>query len=263
VNNLNGLVDNSGIRLYYTSVLRIHNAGILQLGDFLALQTVPIPEGTGTYEIMYDCPSNCLSNFTQPLNAISSMLHMHERGSSMWSDLWRNGQLIQQINRVDFYSFNLQQTTPINITIMPGDRISTHCIYDTNPDSTTIFGLASYQEMCIDFLLYWPKIPIEACGYSLFGETYCGIQLPTLNPTIQDPTEPHTIFGSANSQYVKNLCSTLITNNTTVIPTESASIGSSASTSSNDISNTIVPISQGSAPFIYIYSVIILIAGLL
>jgi len=206
INQLSGVVDNSGIRIYYTPILRKFDAGILQLGDFLALNNVPIPEGIGLYEIQYDCPSECLANVTQPLYAISSMLHMHERGALMWSDQWRNGSFVQELNRVDFFNFNLQQSTPVNFTIMPGDRLSVHCVYNLNPTSITQFGIASYQEMCINFIMYYPKIPIEACGYSLFGETYCGIQLPILNPTMKDPTEPHVIFGSQNTEYVKDIC---------------------------------------------------------
>ena len=50
----------------------------------------------------------------------------------MWSRLYNNdSQLIQEINRVDFWQFEFQQNTPVNYTIRRGDRVNTHCVYDT------------------------------------------------------------------------------------------------------------------------------------
>ena len=65
-----------------------------------------------------------------------------------WSTLWRNNNFVTTTNRVEYYDYHFQSFVPINVTIKPGDRINTHCVYDTSDDSKPVeFGLSSAQEM--------------------------------------------------------------------------------------------------------------------
>lgn len=72
------------------------------------------------------------------------------------------------MNRIDFWSFDLQQTIfHSDLVIQPGDRINLHCIYDTmSRKNNTVFGPASNNEMCLDFVYYYPKVEgFTSCGY--------------------------------------------------------------------------------------------------
>jgi hypothetical protein len=57
---------------------------------------------------------------------------------------------------------------PTNYTIMPGDSLSTHCIYDTTKfPGGKQWGPSSDNEMCMDFVLVYPAsniVDLARCG---------------------------------------------------------------------------------------------------
>jgi len=199
-----GLVDNSGVRVYYTPNLRQYDAGVLELGDVSVTQPRQIPIGTNTVEYEYNCPSECTRNFTDSLTIFADFLHMHMVGTQMWSTVWRGNQALGELNRVEYWDFNFQQNTLINnLVLRPGDRINTHCIYQQNPTAAVNFAIASSDEMCVEFIYYYPKQNGGvSCGYGYFpGNAQLAAQnytsclgLPLRqgttfinNPTLTDP----------------------------------------------------------------------------
>jgi hypothetical protein len=56
--------------------------------------------------------------------------------------------------KVESFSFDHQDSNPVEMTIMAGDSFNTQCYYDTSRSEkeTVHFGLGSADEMCIDFL---------------------------------------------------------------------------------------------------------------
>jgi Copper type II ascorbate-dependent monooxygenase, C-terminal domain len=55
--------------------------------------------------------------------------------------------------------------------ILPGDRLITTCGYDTSADSTTVTGgHATDNEMCFNFVEYYPEAP--ALSYCSSGPAY-------------------------------------------------------------------------------------------
>jgi hypothetical protein len=46
-------------------------------------------------------------------------------------------------------------------TLMPGDTLITRCVFDSSKrDKVTKFGPSSYDEMCFNFMLYYPAQPV-------------------------------------------------------------------------------------------------------
>lgn len=177
-----GLVDNSGFRIYYTEQLRKYDAGTLTIGD--ALVKFPnIPPGSPSNPYEASCPSECTNKFTGELHVFADFLHMHALGKQIWTTQHRNGEFVRTLNRAEFYSYDFQQQTPQNVTIRPGDLLNLHCIFDSSHQtSPTSFGVESTQEMCMDFVSYYPKMLIKNrdfayCGYFrslLTTYTLCG-----------------------------------------------------------------------------------------
>jgi len=107
--------------------------------------------------------------------------------------------MIEEIGRIEYWSFDHQQTQYVNLTLLPGDRLNTHCVYDTrSKNSTTNFGVASTDEMCMHFLGYYPRVITPTgeifpfCGYLSDNMTICGEFEPENilmyhNPTEYDP----------------------------------------------------------------------------
>lgn len=207
---VSGLFDRSGIRIYYNTNLRKFDAGVLFLGDGVVTQIGGVEPGDGYKEYEYDCCSNCSARWGHNLNVFASFLHMHQVGSQAWSTLYREEKKIMEINRIDYYNFGMQQQTPKNIVLQPGDRINTHCVYKRDPSRTVVFGEASSDEMCINFLSYYPKISQKSpmCGYwadrrnqntSKTNFTNCHGERTLINPTVREPPGgTFKWFGSTN-----------------------------------------------------------------
>ncbi|CAM9395306.1 unnamed protein product [Sphacelaria rigidula] len=172
-----GVTDNSGARVYYSEELRSIDAGLLQIGDpFLSLADSALselPDNKSLYS--FSCPSSCFEEFFEDENVtvFGHFLHMHATGQHMITRQYRDDILIKT-SRVEYYSFD--QGGGYNTyangseTIQKGDRFETHCYYDTAfaeiPGQTVSFGPGSEDEMCIDFVYYYPAqpIPFGMCG---------------------------------------------------------------------------------------------------
>ena len=105
------------------------------------------------------------SLLTEPINVFASFLHAHQLGSAISSELIRDGRSVGIISEQDPFDFNSQKFLPADVTVQPGDVIETRCTYDsTGVAGTTNGGPASDEEMCINFMMYWPWIESETCG---------------------------------------------------------------------------------------------------
>ena len=166
------VVDSSGVRLYYTSVKRQHDMGLMQTGDpWLGLYGSRV--GSGLTQHQFICPASCSRQFgrNSPLQVVRESLHMHQAGARMTNEQIRNGQVVRQ-GVVDFFDFDQQgsyQVVQEPFQILRGDSFRTTCQY--NSASGTRFGQSSQEEMCIAFLWYYPRQVLLGypylCGYDV------------------------------------------------------------------------------------------------
>eukprot|EP00903_Cladosiphon_okamuranus_P022591 g20786.t1 len=184
-NEVTGLVDNSGVRVYYTDELRPMDMGIVTLGDpFLSLIGEPLPQGKSY--VAFGCPSSCTEEHfeVESVTIFSHFLHMHENGQRVITRQYRadssgDEELIHSAE-VGYYSF-LQAGghyvyTDGTATIEKGDRFETECFYDTvlssiGPENVK-WGVGSENEMCFDVVTYYPNQNIPSsgsCGYLACG----------------------------------------------------------------------------------------------
>src|SRR5690606_5764334 len=119
-----------------------------------------IPPGEPEHEHVMRCRSGATAGFMDgPIHVFGSSMHAHEIGSVLWSELWRDGELVQEINRDEPFLFDSQHMKEVDLEIQPGDEIVNHCIYDsTDRDGTTIGGPGTGDEMCWNTVTYYPKI---------------------------------------------------------------------------------------------------------
>ncbi len=156
-------VDSSGVNVFTTEHLRPNHAGVLMLGT---VGGIVIPPGMSEFPVENTCPASITSSLAvAPLMILGSGLHAHELGRKLWTDQFRGGDLIGQIGKKDPYSFNDQGFEPVDATIMAGDELVTHCVYDSTSRTEPTYGGESTQdEMCLNFLLYYPAVEQEYCG---------------------------------------------------------------------------------------------------
>jgi hypothetical protein len=169
-----GVIDNSGVRLYWTSQSRDEQIGILSLGDpMVNLYGTPVGDGLALHE--FECPGSCSSLVDQPVTVLREYLHMHQTGMRITNEQIRDGQVIRT-GAIEFWEFDQNGNAAAlqdPFEIQPGDGFKTSCYY--NGDDSSEFGLSSKQEMCIAFLYYHPRVKVKLpsfempwlCGYEL------------------------------------------------------------------------------------------------
>jgi hypothetical protein len=159
--------DSGGFDVLYTDQLRPNDAGIATFGD---IGSIYVPANEPAHEHVASCSGNfTATNFGGPLNVIATWLHAHDIGSVLWGEVLPvGGGQPYELGREDPYYFDNQtfKLAAPNTVLMPGDEVRTHCVYDNSGNPNPVEGGAQTEdEMCINFVLYYPKSPtLNECG---------------------------------------------------------------------------------------------------
>uniref|UniRef100_A0A1X7ULI6 Copper type II ascorbate-dependent monooxygenase C-terminal domain-containing protein n=1 Tax=Amphimedon queenslandica TaxID=400682 RepID=A0A1X7ULI6_AMPQE len=152
------VVDSSGVTFYYIDTPREHDSGILAVGHAVN-QYMIIPPKARDYTIYSFCPTDCTTLFPQDgIHVFANLLHTHLLGVSITlhhlraSNQCRSGRGIEELKPIDSN---------------PGDGIMLTCTYNSeNRNTVTLGGESTYEEMCLSFLNYYPRMGMTDC-YSL------------------------------------------------------------------------------------------------
>ncbi|XP_045500317.1 MOXD1 homolog 1-like [Colias croceus] len=177
---LHEVLDNSGIRIHYTPVLRNHDAALLGAGIGVSVLHV-IPPKQRAYRTVGICSPEC-TNSTMPeegINIVSVLLHAHGTARKITLKHIRGNEELPKISEENVYDARYQQSR-----IVPGgrrffkrDTLITECTYDSSSrDKPILGGYSATQEMCLSFILYYPRTELAGC-YSMtpvveFFETF-------------------------------------------------------------------------------------------
>jgi Copper type II ascorbate-dependent monooxygenase, C-terminal domain/DOMON domain/Copper type II ascorbate-dependent monooxygenase, N-terminal domain len=171
-----GLVDNSGVRVFWTSEPREQQMGILSTGD-PQVSLMGQEVGNGISRHTFECPGTCSSVVGQEVTVLREHLHMHEIGARMTNEQIRDGQVLRTA-AIDYWEFDQNGNAAIQqdpFVIKPGDGFKTTCYFNGNDDR--VFGMASSEEMCMTFLYYYPRAKIRIEEIDLEFPWICGFGL--------------------------------------------------------------------------------------
>ncbi|XP_071096981.1 uncharacterized protein [Haliotis cracherodii] len=186
-----GVIDSSGIRIHYTPTLRLHDAGVLETGVMVdPFQIIP-PEYESFKSRGYcnmDCMERSLTRSTAPeMNVFAVFQHTHLIGKGVRTRVIRNGTEIEPLIVDDNYDFDFQETRLLahERKLQVGDAIITECDYRSKGSYKFTFGgVRTSDEMCLSFILYYPRSPMSSC-----------LSLPLYDTYIKDPHhEKHAFF---------------------------------------------------------------------
>ncbi|KAI8520192.1 hypothetical protein Bbelb_034490 [Branchiostoma belcheri] len=165
---LSGLYDSSGLKMTYTPELRENDIGIFEVGHRVGKFHV-VPPGADIFTSAAFCHPQCLSPFLeelgQPIKIFANVLHAHLLGVQLNLRLIRDG-VETHISGDDNYDFNLQflRNLKEEIAIYPGDSLVVECNYrSTHKDNVVYGGIGTPQEMCLDYLFYYPRFNLDSC----------------------------------------------------------------------------------------------------
>ncbi len=151
-------MDQSGYELCTTETLRPNDAGVLAFGS--TSFSIP-PRSTTTVR----CDYALGPQFTN-VKLFNASPHMHTRGSAMSTERLVGGVgTPETIFEQKAFSFEAQSNFPITKNVTAGDVMRTRCTWKNPGDTTITFGEGTGDEMCFDFIGYYPNIPDQ----TLFG----------------------------------------------------------------------------------------------
>ncbi|XP_068433572.1 DBH-like monooxygenase protein 2 homolog [Clinocottus analis] len=169
-NNLTGMTDSSGLRLYYNTAQPRDEVGILTTGILPhGMLNYNIPPKANQFHTYGVCNTSLLSQLLDPvpeLQVFAVLLHTHLAGRKIRVGHYRNGQQIDFLALNEQYNFEIQQFASLGSikNIKPGDEIAVECTYNTiDRTNVTRMGLSTTDEMCLAFLFYYPAINIATC----------------------------------------------------------------------------------------------------
>jgi hypothetical protein len=103
------------------------------------------------------------------INVVSVVLHSHLAGRRLTLKHIREDKELPPIVQDKHFDFDYQQSHTLRheVKIMPGDELIVECVYNTRDRNRPTFGgYAAYQEMCLAFIVHYPRTHLAAC-YSM------------------------------------------------------------------------------------------------
>jgi len=100
------------------------------------------------------------------INIVSVVLHSHLAGRRLSLKHIRQGKELPRIVQDNRFDFDYQQSYTLEkeVKVLPSDDLITECIYSTqNRKKPTLGGLTIDQEMCLAFVMYYPRTSLAAC----------------------------------------------------------------------------------------------------
>ncbi|XP_062858528.1 DBH-like monooxygenase protein 1 homolog [Trichomycterus rosablanca] len=163
-------VDSSGLRLFYTPKLRDYDAGVMETGVWVSLYHM-LPPGMQDYITEGHCTQECLqeslsSEMPSGVWIFAVLLHAHLAGRAIRTRHFREQVELPPLSSDDNFDFNFQEFQPLNQErlLLPGDSLITECIYNTKGrQNMTWGGLSTRDEMCLSYLLYYPRVNLARC----------------------------------------------------------------------------------------------------
>lgn len=137
------MVDNSGLRLYYSSSLRRHDAGILSVGVEPNWRHIIPPEQEHVVSEGH-CVEECTQRAFPPqgINIFAVMMRTHQIGRQVKLRQVRGTEELLPIAQDAHTDGNYQEyrrlSTPVNS--LPGDRLIAECTYDSSQRHTITLG---------------------------------------------------------------------------------------------------------------------------
>jgi hypothetical protein len=137
---MQGIVDSSGMRLWYSSTPREHEAGVIEIGHYVTQYHV-IPPNTKNFTTTGVMLSDCSNKFfpEDGIHVFANALHTHEVGRGLNLQHVRYNSecgVYEELEPIDKnlkYDFDFQQINHLKreIILKPGDILQLKCFYGT------------------------------------------------------------------------------------------------------------------------------------
>ena len=188
-----GMLDQSGVRIYYSVEKRKNVAGLMLLGDYMlklrgsytvggistdkdavnstAIASSGSKEVGGGMKHSFYCPSSCFSEErlgrNKNVTVFREVLHMHKSGERMTNIHLDSNGTILRASEANYFDFSMGagygSRVHLPYQINEGDSFVTTCYF---AERGVTWGSSSGDEMCQTFMWYYPQEDFSlTCGY--------------------------------------------------------------------------------------------------
>ncbi|MBX3234217.1 MAG: hypothetical protein KIT84_40390 [Labilithrix sp.] len=158
--NLAGQEDLSGFDLCTTEDLRPNDAGVLAFGS-VKIDVPPRAEQAVTCDYKLDERFDGATFF-------GANPHMHKAGMSIGTKRLKGGTGPEEdVFSQERFDFENQANHEIDVKVSAGDVFRSTCVFKNPGDQTIKFGENTADEMCFNFLTYYPLVPDQAGALGL------------------------------------------------------------------------------------------------
>ncbi|CAG7731030.1 unnamed protein product [Allacma fusca] len=174
-------VDSSGMKFWVSEKLRQFDAGVMELG-LEYTDKMAIPPRFHNFQLTGICNRECTSVGipASGITVFASQLHTHLTGTRVVTRHFRMGEAesgtegryieLPPLNYDNHYSTHYQEIRQLKnpTRILPGDVLLTTCEFDTvDRSEITLGGFAISDEMCVNYIHYYPRSKLEVCKSSI------------------------------------------------------------------------------------------------
>ncbi|XP_007945583.1 DBH-like monooxygenase protein 1 [Orycteropus afer afer] len=114
------------------------------------------------------CPLQALeAEKPSGIHVFAVLLHAHLAGRGIKLRHFRKGKELKLLSYDEDFDFNFQEFQYLKEErmILPGDNLITECRYNTKDRARMTWGgLSTRNEMCLSYLLYYPRINLTRCA---------------------------------------------------------------------------------------------------
>jgi len=160
------IIDSSGLRFYYTKP-RKYDAGMITVGANINDNMI-IPPGMDKWTVRGVCTKDCTQKMRprKRIKLFATLPHAHATVTRIRTTLVRNGVEVNEIIDADNFNMNHQRFHMLEkeVEVKEGDEIFNYCTSRTlDRKYATVGGMGSSKEMCLNAMMYYPKIDVETC----------------------------------------------------------------------------------------------------
>jgi hypothetical protein len=114
--------------------------------------------------------SECTNNSGQDVTVVGWNPHMHTIGNNMKTDIRRvDGSLEEVFNRPFQFDYQVSYAQDPLLIVKPGETLVTTCSFLNDTGGNVPFGQSTNQEMCYQFVSYYPVGALDNGTPSLIG----------------------------------------------------------------------------------------------
>lgn len=192
----NNVMDESGFRIYYTPELREYDAGTFMIGSAVSPRVFIPPlqkEFTVVGHTSYECINSELPD--DGVKMLGVLLHAHLLGRHVKARHFRKNEELPPLSDDRYYDFNYQEYHYFKeeVPYLQDDQITVECTYDSSErDRVTYGGLSTKDEMCLAFIMYYPRIERFGCLTAPTLPLVVGA-IGAVTPTYQDENVPSAL----------------------------------------------------------------------